>query len=309
MTYAVIILALVVVVLCYALYYQVKAGHSQAGEQETLLADYQRRVDEQQKLLEDYRSLEKNFENVGQGYEQALELYDKIEENSRKLEESNARLVQQNSELVDAKAKMEEAARAGKDFYRQIAQDIMQEADKAGAASASRIPLFVNKMLDFNDMDSDSPIERLDQVQADKIAQQAVAESGIDQSKYFEFNMKMTDHVATPLKTNAKQVAHALALVFENARKFTTDGSVTLAINADAAQSKLSFAVEDTGMGIPAEEAEHIFEPYVKLNKYFDGQGLGLTFARSIARRLGGDLVLDTTFEGKGSRFVLTLPM
>lgn len=309
MTIAVIILSLVVLVLCYALYHQVKAGHSQAGEQETLLADYQRRVDEQQKLLEDYRSLEKNFENVGQGYEQALELYDKIEENSRKLEESNARLAQQNQQLLDAKAKTEELAGIGKDFFRQVAQDITQEIDRVGAASVGRIPLFVNKILDFNDLDNNAPIERLGQVQADQIAKQAIAESGIDQSKYFDFNMKLTNDGSTPLKTNAKQVAHALALVFENARKFTTDGSVTLAIEADVAQSKLTFAVEDTGMGIPAEEAEHIFEPFVKLNKYFDGQGLGLTFARSIARRLGGDLVLDTTFEGKGSRFVLTLPM
>jgi signal transduction histidine kinase len=62
-------------------------------------------------------------------------------------------------------------------------------------------------------------------------------------------------------------------------------------------------------MGVPANEAERIFEPFVKLNSYFDGQGLGLTFARSIARRLGGELVLDTANTAKGARFVMTLPM
>ena len=69
------------------------------------------------------------------------------------------------------------------------------------------------------------------------------------------------------------------------------------------------YTVEDTGSGIEAAEAEHIFEPYVKLNQYFDGQGIGLTVARNLARRLGGDVVLDTTKDTPGSRFVLTLPI
>ena len=47
----------------------------------------------------------------------------------------------------------------------------------------------------------------------------------------------------------------------------------------------------------------------MKLNQYFDGQGIGLTVARNLARRLGGDVVLDTTKDTPGSRFVLTLPI
>jgi signal transduction histidine kinase len=69
------------------------------------------------------------------------------------------------------------------------------------------------------------------------------------------------------------------------------------------------YTVEDTGSGIEADDAEKVFEPYVKLNQFFDGQGIGLTVARNIARRLGGDLVLDTAFAGPGARFVLSLPI
>ena len=43
--------------------------------------------------------------------------------------------------------------------------------------------------------------------------------------------------------------------------------------------------------------------------QFFDGQGVGLTVARNIARRLGGDVVLDTTKETPGARFVLSLPI
>ena len=71
----------------------------------------------------------------------------------------------------------------------------------------------------------------------------------------------------------------------------------------------ITFSVTDTGTGVPADEAEHIFEPYVKLNSYFDGQGTGLTVARNIARRMGGDIILDADYAGPGARFVLSLPL
>ncbi len=70
---------------------------------------------------------------------------------------------------------------------------------------------------------------------------------------------------------------------------------------------QLQFVVEDDGIGVPAEEAERIFDEFVQLNEYYDGTGIGLTVARSIARRLGGDIVLDTSYS-PGARFVMTLP-
>ena len=309
MIWVVIALVLVVVVLSVALYFQVKGSRDQAGEQETLLRDYQRRVDEQQQLLEDYRSLEKNFENVGQGYEQALDLYDKMEENSRKLEERNAFLEKQNSDMLAEKTSQEEKDRTTKEPIQQIIREIGQETDKLDILVAGKLVGLFRKLEDFNEMGSDTTIERNDNIVAEQVAKKAIAESAIDQCEYFTFELKVSPQAASMLQTNENRAAHALALVLDNAKKFTTDGTVTLLVDADLQESKIIYAVEDTGMGVPENEAEHIFEPGVKLNSYFDGQGLGLTFARSIARRLGGDMVLDTTNTGKGARFVLTLPM
>ena len=70
--------------------------------------------------------------------------------------------------------------------------------------------------------------------------------------------------------------------------------------------SKVCFSVEDTGIGIPADQTEHIFEEFVQLDTFADGTGIGLTIARSIAQRMGGNLWLDTSYTG-GSRFVLEL--
>ena len=309
MIYIIIALVLVVAVLCYALYYQIKGSKDQASEQEALLRDYQRRVDEQQQLLKDYRSLQENFDNVGEGYEQALELYDKMEENSRKLEERNTYLENQNKELQTANNSHSEALRQHQEFFQQLIQDLETAVDKLDPAVSGPVAGLVYKMKDATEMGSDTPIERGDNIVAEQVAKRAVAESAIDQCQYFTFQLTVTPQAASMLQTDEKQAAHALALVLDNAKKFTTDGSVTLTVDADLQASQVSYTVADTGMGVPAAEAEHIFEPNVKLNSYFDGQGLGLTFARSIARRLGGDLVLDTTNTEKGARFVLTLPM
>lgn len=137
MIWIIIGLVLVIAVLVYALFYQIKGNKDQAGEQETLLRDYQRRVDEQQQLLEDYRSLQKNFENVGQGYEQALDLYDKMEENSRKLEERNAFLEKQNADMQKESASNSEAMRTSKEALQQIVQKMTKELEKMDAAAAA----------------------------------------------------------------------------------------------------------------------------------------------------------------------------
>ena len=71
---------------------------------------------------------------------------------------------------------------------------------------------------------------------------------------------------------------------------------------------RLFFSVEDTGIGIPHKEAERIFEEFVQLDEYYNGTGIGLTVARSLAQRIGGNIVLDTAYIG-GARFVMTLPI
>ena len=67
--------------------------------------------------------------------------------------------------------------------------------------------------------------------------------------------------------------------------------------------------VEDTGSGVPAHEAEHIFERFVKLDPFMEGLGIGLTFARTMAQRLGGDVKCDTSYQGTGARFVVMIPL
>lgn len=71
------------------------------------------------------------------------------------------------------------------------------------------------------------------------------------------------------------------------------------------------FRVPDTGVGIPSDHLERIFEPFVQLQTDYTrttgGTGLGLAISRHLARGMGGDLTVEST-AGSGSTFTVTLP-
>ena len=301
-----IILLLLVLVLCIALYFQMKGAKEQSEEGQQLLNDYQKRVNEMEKLLSDYRALEQNFDNVGKGYEQALLAFDKIEEDKQANERARQALENQNNELLASKNKLEQAVMKKKDLIEQAAASIMKAIDFA-MPGAQKTAQLVTTIQNLNDVEVETAIERDDNVLASEIAAQAVRITGIDKADYLTFNNRISEDAQNlMLFTNQAQVARALANLLDNAMKFTASGSVTLLTSTDG--SNVEFSVEDTGSGVAADEVENIFKPFRKLNSFFDGNGIGLTVARSIARRLNGDVKLDTDYTG-GARFVLTLPL
>ena len=107
--------------------------------------------------------------------------------------------------------------------------------------------------------------------------------------------------------SDPRRVQQILMNLLNNAAKFTSSGKITLSYDISPDKSMVVMSVTDTGIGIPADQAEHIFERFVKLDKDSQGVGLGLTISRMLARMLGGDISLDTTYS-RGARFVFTLP-
>ena len=188
--------------------------------------------------------------------------------------------------------------------------------------NTDRITNLVDRMLELSDASSEALIERNDQTNVVDIVTQAIDHSRIalhtrpgrssfgrilpkglkraDSAIVFEVNQIQMIH----LRTNKIYAIRALSQLLENAVKFTHEGSITLSMTYT--DSKVCFTVEDTGIGIPADQTEHIFEEFVQLDTFTDGTGIGLTIARSIAQRMGGDLWLDTSYT-QGARFVLEL--
>ena len=297
-----IILVLVAIVLAFALYSQNKSAKQQTEKGEQLLKDYQKRVDEMEKLLSDYRSLEQNFDNVGQGYEQALLAFDKMEEEKQKMQNIVDTLRKQNEDLQQSSSQISGSALQKK----QIIEKAALEAKKQIVTDPTSALRQLNAILNANDLNMETALEADDNVTIGDIINKAVLESGISQANYLTFTTEAGEDLKSMMiLTNEDALVRALGAVLDNAGKFTTEGSVKLIVREEGSQIK--FIVEDTGSGIPAEDAEKVFEPFTKLNNFFDGAGIGLAAARSIARRLNGDLTLDPEYT-TGARFILSVP-
>jgi signal transduction histidine kinase len=98
--------------------------------------------------------------------------------------------------------------------------------------------------------------------------------------------------------------------LLSNAVKFTERGTVM--VRAEANGESFAVAVADTGIGIPREKLEHVFEEFAQADasstRVYGGTGLGLTIARRLARLMGGDISVESAPD-VGSTFTLTLPV
>ena len=110
-------------------------------------------------------------------------------------------------------------------------------------------------------------------------------------------------------RTDPRRVQQILINLLTNACKHTQSGSIVLSTSLTAEPGYVTFAVTDTGTGVPPEQAEKIFERFTKLNDFVQGTGLGLSICRDIAGLMGAKVYLDTTWEGPGSRFILSVPV
>jgi signal transduction histidine kinase len=125
------------------------------------------------------------------------------------------------------------------------------------------------------------------------------------------------ERAAQPLRlyTDAGKVRQILVNLLGNALKFSDGGDVVLATRTEGvgAGMRVTFVVSDTGMGVAPEHTDRIFEPFWRVDSTLvrerEGTGLGLSVARQLARLLGGDVVVGASELGRGSTFILSLPV
>jgi signal transduction histidine kinase len=106
-----------------------------------------------------------------------------------------------------------------------------------------------------------------------------------------------------------RRIRQILLNLVSNATKFTEQGSIT--ISARQRDGEVVFGVADTGPGIPPEQQERIFLPFVQTEKgvqHAEGTGLGLAISRHLAEAHGGRLWVESQ-PGKGSAFYVSLPV
>ena len=200
----------------------------------------------------------------------------------------------------------------------ETSSDDLQSISQKIVDNSERITRLVDKMLDLSEVYSNKDIKISDTVKPADIADLAIVWSRIRQARHLSFELQQQAGLESlTFLTNQKKAAKALAMLLDNAIKFTHPLAFTaqqehperqhVALCISRHGQQLQFVVEDTGIGVPPEQAENIFTEFVQLNEYTDGTGLGLSIARSLVRHMGGDITLDTSY-APGARFVMTLP-
>lgn len=182
--------------------------------------------------------------------------------------------------------------------------------------SAQSLLLLVNDVLDISAIEAgklerrDSDFNLQDMVhRMQKMLQPMAAAKGLS------LRMDIEGDVPVRLHGDVAHLTQILLNLLHNAIKFTEEGGVALRVArreaADAGTVQLRFSVADTGIGIPEEDAQRIFQAFEQVDtghtRRFGGTGLGTTIAKTLTQLLGGEIGLEPNPDG-GSTFWVDLP-
>ena len=260
---------------------------------------------------------------------QQRKLNAKLHRAKNKLDEQNRTLIKAEEELRKAKEVAEQSNWLKTMFIQNMSHeirtplnsivgfsgvlvDMLDEKEDIGQyvaliESNSKLLLkLVGDILDISILDSEVEIKH-NAVDVNACCQASIDAAGAS----FDPGVKLIFEPACDdliINSNYNYIVQVLDNLLGNASKFTHEGSVTLAYEVKKEENQLIFTVTDTGIGIPVEEQERVFERFVKLDNFSQGAGLGLSICRSVAERLGGYLRIDKGYT-QGTRVIFCVSM
>ena len=264
------------------------------------------------------------------------------------LKETELHLQEVNDELVLARDRAEAASRAKSEFLANMSHEIrtpmnaiiglarlLQEAqlaqrergylDKIQVATQSLLGL-VNDVLELSRVEAGQlQLEHAPFQLRHILDSISVLISGSAADKGIELVYDIDPHLPNELAGDPMRLQQVLLNLLSNAIKFTAAGEVVLSVRASTggaapAEADLpancailvEFSVRDTGIGIPAEQQEHIFDAFSQADsstsRRFGGVGLGLAICRQLADMMGGAVAVRSE-PGQGAEFLFTCPL
>jgi hypothetical protein len=191
-------------------------------------------------------------------------------------------------------------------------------------SSGSDLLALINEILDLSKIESGTMGVEIGELYFSELRADVERNfSQIAQDKGLQLVVEIEPELPKNMQTDIKRLRQVLKNLLSNAFKFTHQGQVTMKAgiakrgwsydndSLNRASSVVAFTVSDTGIGIPEDKQQLIFEAFQQADgttsRKYGGTGLGLSISREIARLLGGEITLEST-PGEGSTFTFYLP-
>lgn len=186
------------------------------------------------------------------------------------------------------------------DEYMQLRTDVCRNAYRASTST--------HQMLLYSLYGDDISTPKDDRIGLNELARSVlnsydIHPSSIEKNRHLEIAFK-TDVADDVIVSVSPLLQELLNCLLDNADKYATDGTVLMGCHAEG-DGTYSISVTNEGPGIPSEDAERIFEPFVRLSSSEHSLGIGLSLARRLALSMGYHVFLDQEYTG-GVRFVVT---
>lgn len=201
--------------------------------------------------------------------------------------------------------------------------DKEKEFAKTINSSGSDLLELINEILDLSKVESGKLDIHIEEMYLQEVNDFLIRTfEPVTNEKGLKLNFEIDKNVPEYIRTDSQRVLQIIKNLFSNAIKFTTTGSITLKVTRPPIDTEFSIvdldpektvalSVIDTGIGIPKEKLQQIFEAFKQADgttsRKYGGTGLGLTISRSFSELLGGEIHVAST-EGQGSTFTLFLP-
>ena len=215
-----------------------------------------------------------------------------------------AKVARDLSEAIDAVPESRETLAPKLDATFAKLSDTMKTVERSG----NHLLTLINEVLDYAKIDAGSLSIDMEPVAIDDIVTPTAEQlRPMIEDKGLELRVKSAEGT---MLADGKRIQQVLINLLSNAVKFSDEGHISLVSRIRG--EVVEFRVTDSGIGIPENELERVFEPFHQVDssatRRFGGTGLGLAISRDIATAHGGNLIA-TSIEGKGSSFLLTLPL
>ncbi|MGE0525904.1 MAG: response regulator [Bdellovibrionales bacterium] len=315
----------------------------QRGEQvKNLLAETQTQAEELQAQQEELKNandeLQTRQEELESTNEELEEQKSLLESQKMILDQKNVELEKAQGSLAERAAELDRVSRYKSEFLANMSHELrtplnsqlilskLLEENREGNLTEKQkefakiihstgldLLQLINDILDLSKVEAG----KLDLEIRDCEVREIVGECERDfrrliENKGLKFDVKVDDEIPAVIRTDSHRLLQVLKNFLSNAFKFTSKGRVELRVSRPTLPKVgVAFTVADTGIGIPKEKVDAVFQAFEQVDssvsREFGGTGLGLAISKSISALLGGEVSLETRL-GEGSSFTLIIP-